>query len=1389
MKKLLILLWLLPIVSYTQSISVDDTSNSPSQLVNQLLGNSCTDVSNVIISSSQSVASFNNNSSAFPINEGIIIRSGIARYSQGPYSGNNLDSQVNNTGDAGLQNIVNSTGQSGSITDVAFLQFDFVPLSSNFSFDFLFASNEYGQWQCASFDTFAFFLTDLSTNTTINLAVIPNTTTPVSVLNIRNQAYNSNCTSANAGLFSTYNVTNSGASTLNMRGHTNVLNAAAAVTPNNSYRIRLVIGDYQDFRYDSAVFLAAGSFVTTIDLGSDNSICNGDNTTITSGLTDPTFNHSWTLNGNSLTETSNTLTVSQSGTYAVTVTRNNSNCIITDEIIFSDLAANNPIDLVACNNGGANYNYDLTQNNETSLAIDDSVYDVFYYTSLANANAHTNPIPQAQITNYSSAGNQTIYLALFNTNTSNFCNAVYQFDLLVSNPITVNTIDAIVNCDDPNGYSVNLDNHTLANNSQLATNYNLYFYAIQAEAQTGGAGNYPNSTSYAIPPGASTQTVWVRVESATNAQCFQVSSFTITINALPQVDTLTDVIECSSYTLPNITNGNYFSGPNGTGTMYNIGDVIDITGTYFIYNGPDVNGCVNESSFQITLVDEYSIPENHCGEFIVPIPPAGTFYEQAGGPATTSNVEIPSGTTITTDQTIYHYAEINDVFCRDEAFTLIIHPLPPVDTLSDITTCVSYTLQPLTDGSYFDGQGNSLNAGDAITTTQTITITNGPDANGCSDSSAFDIFIINNVGNQTACGTYTLPNLDAGNYYTGAMGTGTLIPQGTQIIASQTIYIYANTSTAPNCTDNMSFDVTILPVPLVDTSDDITACDQYILPSLTNGNYFTEPNGAGTMLNAGDLIDFTGNNHPPGTYYIYAPANSAGCDNEDTFAVTINPYPAVDTVGDLYFCNAYSLTDPMNGAFYTAPNGGGTQVSSSMVFQETRTFYMYNIDQNTGCFRDIPFTAYYNYIGLPNYNNQANCDSYTLETLTHTPDFPDNYTINYYSQSGGNPSDLIDSSNYTLTSSQTIFVFASNGDRFPCTEERSFTITVSPTPDLSTYSIDFLAIDETNHCGELTLPSLIPTTYNINYYSQPGGNTANLINPSDYTFTVDPLFLNQTFDIWVYASATDNASCNDELQFQFTVYPRSVFSVENGIICVNPKTEIVEETTTLVVIQDANLNSSNYDIEWYLNGNLMGTGYEYVADEIGIYNVAPIKLTPENAPDCSYDPITVEVTQSSVAVAEVVVSDSFEDNAIATVNIINGFGTYEYQLDNGLFQTSPIFENVSSGEHTILVNDIYGNCGDRTLFFTVIKYPKFFTPNGDGYNDRWNIFDLKEDANATISIFDRYGKLLKQISPNGTGWDGTYNGIQLASSDYWFVVNYIYNGQERIFKAHFTMKR
>jgi gliding motility-associated-like protein len=89
----------------------------------------------------------------------------------------------------------------------------------------------------------------------------------------------------------------------------------------------------------------------------------------------------------------------------------------------------------------------------------------------------------------------------------------------------------------------------------------------------------------------------------------------------------------------------------------------------------------------------------------------------------------------------------------------------------------------------------------------------------------------------------------------------------------------------------------------------------------------------------------------------------------------------------------------------------------------------------------------------------------------------------------------------------------------------------------------------------------------------------------------------------------------------------------------------------------------------------------------------------------------------------------------------------------------------------------------------VVNYPKFFTPNGDGHNETWNIVDLEEQLNAVIYIYDRYGKLLSQIYPSKNGWDGYYNGAAMPSSDYWFTVTYEENNQTKEFKSHFSLKR
>lgn len=139
----------------------------------------------------------------------------------------------------------------------------------------------------------------------------------------------------------------------------------------------------------------------------------------------------------------------------------------------------------------------------------------------------------------------------------------------------------------------------------------------------------------------------------------------------------------------------------------------------------------------------------------------------------------------------------------------------------------------------------------------------------------------------------------------------------------------------------------------------------------------------------------------------------------------------------------------------------------------------------------------------------------------------------------------------------------------------------------------------------------------------------------------------------------------------------------------------------------------------------------------------------------------------------------------------SGAGTYEYSIDGGEWQSSGTFTNVALGEHTILAREIHG-CGLESMVkVMVLDYPRYFTPNGDGYHDTWNINGLSNQLDSKIYIYDRYGKLLKQISPSGAGWDGSFNGRLMPTNDYWFTVEYddLNTDNRKVFKSHFTLKR
>jgi gliding motility-associated-like protein len=235
------------------------------------------------------------------------------------------------------------------------------------------------------------------------------------------------------------------------------------------------------------------------------------------------------------------------------------------------------------------------------------------------------------------------------------------------------------------------------------------------------------------------------------------------------------------------------------------------------------------------------------------------------------------------------------------------------------------------------------------------------------------------------------------------------------------------------------------------------------------------------------------------------------------------------------------------------------------------------------------------------------------------------------------------------------------------------------------------------------------------------------------------------------------------------------------IACVDVNgSELVESS-----LMEIDLSPSEHTFEWFdPTDTLVATTQSYTPLMSGTYTAVATSLK-----GCKYY-VTTEVSGSSPAIVEALVTTlAFAEEHVIEANAV-GTGDYEYSLDDGPWQLDGTFTDVSAGIHTVTVRDLNG-CGIGIKTVLVIDYPRFFTPNGDGYNDTWHIVGIDTRPLSKIYIFDRYGKLLKELSPTGEGWDGTYNGIPLPATDYWFRVEYEEPGTEIIktFRAHFSLKR
>jgi len=227
---------------------------------------------------------------------------------------------------------------------------------------------------------------------------------------------------------------------------------------------------------------------------------------------------------------------------------------------------------------------------------------------------------------------------------------------------------------------------------------------------------------------------------------------------------------------------------------------------------------------------------------------------------------------------------------------------------------------------------------------------------------------------------------------------------------------------------------------------------------------------------------------------------------------------------------------------------------------------------------------------------------------------------------------------------------------------------------------------------------------------------------------------------------------------------------------------------------DTGVTESGYTIVWTRDGQALTPDVADVLDggsRLFVKRGGNYRVVVTGPNGCTTTRSALVSEAPSVTIDEVKITDSFGDTNAIEVMAYAGSGVLlEYKLDEGSWQKSNIFLDVTPGEHTVYVR-IEGEPCIASKVITVMDYPKFFTPNNDGYNDTWNIWSLKNQPDTKIYIFDRFGKLIKQLSPAGAGWDGTFNGQPLPSTDYWFKAEYIdpKTGLNKEVTGHFSLKR
>lgn len=615
--------------------------------------------------------------------------------------------------------------------------------------------------------------------------------------------------------------------------------------------------------------------------------------------------------------------------------------------------------------------------------------------------------------------------------------------------------------------------------------------------------------------------------------------------------------------------------------------------------------------------------------------------------------------------------------------------------------------------------------------------------NTCVNASNFDLISLLGT-NITPGGTWS-PTL--------ASGTSIFNPS----IDPSGIYTYtlAATSVCPELTASVT--VTNNSLPIINSITDFEICDDItdgddtngqatfllttktseILGSLSNIVVTYHLSNSDATTNSNPIISYTGGNN---TIYVRVTNTLTNCYSTSSFLVKINPKPIVLNEITLKQCD--DDTDAISAFNLTEAN--------SIISSETNLTFSYYVQQADAISGTNAITNSSNYISSNNgvvwariINNKGCFRISKVNLLVSTTQVPSSFSfvINECDEfiSTSDPSnDGYDYFNFTNATTAILALFPGN---------QNLTVTY--------YTSQANALAETNAITNLTnFRNTIPT-------SQP------------IWVRIDSNTFNDCVGLGPYVTLKANPLPNFNLP-------------ETMLICVSPVTGIGS-----YIINATPQTPGNYSYVWTpTNSSLDAFGNQtafFNANQAGTYSV----VVTNTITNCvQQDEIVITTSSPPVSVTAVLLTPLFSSGLSSIqANTVGGFGEYEYSLDGLDWQDSPVFTNLENGTYIIQVRD-KEQCAVRfSNPIQTISYPNFFTPNGDSYNDFWNINGLTPNFEAKIYIYDRYGKLIKRLLPNEVGWDGTFNGQPLPSTDYWFKIEYKENNQLKEFKSHFSLKR